>query len=1067
MRRIGRSLVLSLCLCCAAVAQAADLVTLSPENYREYAPAGKEVDAVFGDYVLRNDRIVVVVADPTLMVGRSGSRKYGMRLEGNIIDLTLRDRPNDLLGTYDPTMIWPQVRRIVPQGIPGEPHHQIGFKDEGEAHKQPGREPQRGRRVTLTLPFEPPIAEVRYSLEDGWPYVLIETVFRNGGDKPLKLAPYGCIYVSPRKLDGSDQYLHGLSRDGRFGWIYDPWFAQAYALVTDDLRMEQPLFARRPSWLAHTFHQKGGKGITVAPGETFVLQQKLLPAANLFDARAAFNDLSGVRQRRVRVTVTDPDGPVTDADVVVRLGKEVCGAGRTGADGTLQLSLPDGDYELTVSPPGRAAQKLTLDPARQTDCRVECEAAARVRFKITAEDGGPIPCKVEFRGLDGTPDPFFFPVTGEHFVRNLCYTHTGSFRRIVPPGAYEVIVTHGPEYDAVTRRIEAVRGKEVALEATLVRSVDTGGWISADFGNRSTVSRPFSDASQLGRVLNLLGEHVEFAPATERDFVSDFTPYLEALGAQRLMATCPGIGLTQRVRKTWTSQNSFPVIHVPGAQDGGALQRPQHVFQVFWLGGWYGELTVHGSPSWIPATDKLIQVTPPSIWPNDGRSDGMYNLFYPWRWSHEDPHRNGRLSILHYMDAMEVQPLEEFLELPAWNAKDPKGEEDLQDWWRELEDRRSRNWPAGPKRGTTWPRNRRWTRILGLGYRMTGVVNSNAYYNFHGSGGLRNFVKSPTDDPAAVKPLDVVHAVRFGHVVMSTGPFLEVELDAAQKGPQGHGIPGDDVSAPGGAADLHVRVQCPNWITADRVQVLFNGMRAEELNFTRADNAKLFRDGPLQFDHTVRLDLPVDTHVMVIVTGEGPNLRARRGEDDLVQRHIAMSNPIWVDVGGDGFKPHSPIDDEVYAFFDVLKPLKSDAKAGPARVRLYLKNLGDREARDALTVRIHPAGAAKITGAENRFEYRIAPGEQVTWDFDLELSKDFAGKRIMLQVPRSSVGVGRRAVGKRVVVDGNERPWTTMTAAQRRSVWWLPEHVSTRPPDWGRSHRWRARNAQENNPAEE
>ena len=33
-------------------------VTLSPANYADYAPKGKEADCIFGDYVLRNDRIV-------------------------------------------------------------------------------------------------------------------------------------------------------------------------------------------------------------------------------------------------------------------------------------------------------------------------------------------------------------------------------------------------------------------------------------------------------------------------------------------------------------------------------------------------------------------------------------------------------------------------------------------------------------------------------------------------------------------------------------------------------------------------------------------------------------------------------------------------------------------------------------------------------------------------------------------------------------------------------------------------------------------------------------------------
>ena len=69
-----------------------------------------------------------------------------------------------------------------------------------------------------------------------------------------------------------------------------------------------------------------------------------------------------------------------------------------------------------------------------------------------------------------------------------------------------------------------------------------------------------------------------------------------------------------------------------------------------------------------------------------------------------------------------------------------------------------------------------WMQMLNLGYRITGVVNTDAHQNFHGSGWLRNFVKSPADSPARIKTMDIVHEVEKGHVVVTNGPFMEVEL---------------------------------------------------------------------------------------------------------------------------------------------------------------------------------------------------------------------------------------------------------------------------------------------------
>ena len=121
------------------------------------------------------------------------------------------------------------------------------------------------------------------------------------------------------------------------------------------------------------------------------------------------------------------------------------------------------------------------------------------------------------------------------------------------------------------------------------------------------------------------------------------------------------------------------------------------------------------------------------------------------------------------------------------------------------------------------------------------MVNSDAHYNFHGSGFLRNYLKSPTDNPADVRALDIVHAAERGNVVMSSGPFMEVRLNAG--GTAQDASPGDDLLVPAGQASLRVRVQCPNWFDIDRVQVFLNGRPAESLNFTRQScHPKRFSD---------------------------------------------------------------------------------------------------------------------------------------------------------------------------------------------------------------------------------
>ncbi len=83
----------------AVSAQAADLVALSPQTLDRYIPQGKEVDGIYGDFVLANDQIVAVVAHPKR--GRNANMTV-RDVGGCLIDLTRRDRQNDQLSAFYP-----------------------------------------------------------------------------------------------------------------------------------------------------------------------------------------------------------------------------------------------------------------------------------------------------------------------------------------------------------------------------------------------------------------------------------------------------------------------------------------------------------------------------------------------------------------------------------------------------------------------------------------------------------------------------------------------------------------------------------------------------------------------------------------------------------------------------------------------------------------------------------------------------------------------------------------------------------------------------------------------------
>ena len=65
-----------------------------------------------------------------------------------------------------------------------------------------------------------------------------------------------------------------------------------------------------------------------------------------------------------------------------------------------------------------------------------------------------------------------------------------------------------------------------------------------------------------------------------------------------------------------------------------------------------------------------------------------------------------------------------------------------------------------------------------------------------------------------------------------------------------------------------------------------------------------FSDATVKFDLDVPLRLERDTHVIVVAIGEQSRLGLVMGPEHAADRPVAVSNPIFVDVDGGGFKPN-------------------------------------------------------------------------------------------------------------------------------------------------------------------
>ena len=94
--------LIAIILCCqlwSLTARSAEVVTITADNAAQVAPAGKEADWIYGDYVIRNGRTVAVIARP---VATRNANMTVRGVGGCVIDLTEQERPNDQLSCYYP-----------------------------------------------------------------------------------------------------------------------------------------------------------------------------------------------------------------------------------------------------------------------------------------------------------------------------------------------------------------------------------------------------------------------------------------------------------------------------------------------------------------------------------------------------------------------------------------------------------------------------------------------------------------------------------------------------------------------------------------------------------------------------------------------------------------------------------------------------------------------------------------------------------------------------------------------------------------------------------------------------
>jgi hypothetical protein len=514
MHLILRPLVYALLTVPAAAAP--EVFEVTPERLADL-PQGKEADGIAGDFVMRNDKVELLISGNLPERRANMSTFYGAdgQTPGCLYDLTLRGTKNDQITIFSPAGQRGPVSwvRIAKDGRDGAAEMET---------------------VTTAAANKGLYRRHTWRLRDGMQGIEIETTLRNESAAPMKI-------TADDKM--TQMTLNGQSGPYFWGNAVDPRDHAGYAV--------EPM---RVDW-------------ELAPGQERSVTRFLAVGTSPAEALGVLMDKSGGAGKTTLTLLDERQQPVTTATVVVATyGKEV--PAYPDRDGRLTITLPAGSHDLRITDAGRAPVKLSIThTAGSTDSRqVPLPAQSAVVFKISEEGSGrPMPCKVMFTARDGTAKVDLGPANRAHGCVDQWHSATGDFRVPLGAGSYRVSVNRGPEYAHHEQDVVLAAGQEVTVTAALKRMVDTTGWVSADFHNHSTPSGDNTCGTD-DRLINMAAEHLEFTPTTEHNRLYDWAPHIQKLGLTPWMSTVTGMELTGNNQHL----NCFPLTPEPGKQNNGA-----------------------------------------------------------------------------------------------------------------------------------------------------------------------------------------------------------------------------------------------------------------------------------------------------------------------------------------------------------------------------------------------------------------------------------------------------------------------------------------------------------------
>jgi hypothetical protein len=502
-------------------------------------------------------------------------------------------------------------------------------------------------------------------------------------------------------------------------------------------------------------------------------------------AQAEAMRMRGTTTRTVTGRVLEADGttPAAGVHVHASVGDAYHSRATSGPDGSFTIQVPASDVSLTAFRRGTPVSEAVPVAAATGSADVRLPTIGTIEVEAT-EDGMPIPARVQVIPV-GTP-VFAAPGSyGESSVTSgrlhVGFAADGRASLRVAPGQYDVVVSHGYEYELFEQRVTVGAGDAVIVSAPLQHTVDTTSWMCADYHIHTNRSPDADDDAEV-KVLGMIADGLEIPVRSEHEYAADFQPIVERLGLTPWARSLAGEEITTWV---WGHFGAFPMVvddtmrngNIPNVYDGAL---PPDAF---------AELRAR-------ADDPLLIINHPR---SSGPGFGYFNV------ADYDP-VTGMVGRPDHWD-------EEFTVVEVVNESS-------------FDDNRGDD-------GTVVD----WFSFLNRGRRVFAVGSSDSHHIYGVPVGYpRTCLALGTDDPTALTPAMVRDATEAGHAYISGGIYLDVTAP-------GDVGPGETASGVGSTTMLRVRVQAAEWIQAQELEVIVDGATTETIPLTAgADPVVRFDD---------------------------------------------------------------------------------------------------------------------------------------------------------------------------------------------------------------------------------